>query len=337
MQFFGGPQPPIAVFDSAFDRIDDFLALALLFGTEGKNDVRLSAVSVSRPDFATAQFVEFIRRFYSGMPNGTGFAAAFPVGLPEGKAAAPPAPLAAMLAQKGEDGASVFKPPIAHLYETGDPATVLRNALSASTPKGSIVVVSGPLTSVAQMLALRGMKETIALNVKHLAVAGGFAETSAKDRLARDAKAAQFVFAEWPTPIFLCGEDVGAAARYPGASIEKDFAYAKEHPVAEAYRAFGTMPYDAPTTGMDAALYAARPSNGFVQASEPGTLRMAAGGALEFTPGAGKHHRLTLNRDKAADLIAILTELASAKPTVRARRGPRAAADANGKAPVKKQ
>src|SRR5215469_3846814 len=122
MQFFGGgPPAPIAVFDSAFDRIDDFLALALLFGTEGKNEVRLSAVSISRPDFATAQFVEFIRRFYSGMPNGTGFAPAFPIGLPDGKAAGP-SPVAALMAQKGEDGAPVFKPPIEHAYETGEPA-----------------------------------------------------------------------------------------------------------------------------------------------------------------------------------------------------------------------
>jgi hypothetical protein len=177
-----------------------------------------------------------------------------------------------------------------------------------------LIVVSGPLTTVAQMLALRGGKEMLALNVRSLAIAEPLA--------ARDAKAASFVFAEWPTPIFLCSEEAGSAVRYPGASIEKDFAWSKAHPIADAYRAFGTMPYDAPTVPADAALYAARPSSPFFKLSEPGTLRLSASGAIEFTAGAGKHHRVTVNPDKAADLVTVLTELASAKPVIRARRGP---------------
>ncbi len=337
MQFFGGgPQGSLTVFDAPFDRIDDYLALALLFGAEGKGEVRLNAISVSRPDFATAQFVECIRRFYSGMPNGTGFAAAFPPGLASGKAPALP-PIAALFAKKGPDGAQLYKPPIDEAYETGDPATVLRNSLSAGAPKGAVVIAAGPLTTVAQLLALRGGKELIALNVKHLVIGGGFSPAGAQDRLARDPKAAGFVFSEWPTPIFLCGEDAGAAAKYPGASIEKDFAYSPAHPIADAYRAFGPMPYDAPTTSMDAALYAARPTAPFFKVSEPGSFRLAAGGALEFTPGAGKHQRITLDPAKTADLVTILTELASAKPVVRAGRGRRGAAIDPNATPGKKK
>ena len=332
MQFPGaGPQPPIAVYDSSFDRIEDFLTMAVLSGLDGKGDLRFNAVSVSRPDFATAQFVEVVKRFYSGTPFGTGFAAAFPVGLAAGKDKPLPV-VAGLLTKKAEDGSQPYKGPIARYSDTGDPATVMRNSISAANPKAALVVTSGPLTSIAQMLALRGVKEMLALNVRHLAIAGS-------DHIAADPKAAQFVFAEWPTPIFFCGEDVGKAALYPGASIEKDFAWSKVHPVADAYRAFGAMPYDAPTTPLDAALFAGRPGNGFLKPSDPGTLRLGANG-VELTPGAGKHHRLQLEPGKSADLVTILTELASAKPVVRARRGPRAAdanADANTPAAVKKR
>ncbi len=40
--------------------------------------------------------------------------------------------------------------------------------------------------------------------------------------------------AEWPSPIVFSGFEVGLAVTYPAASIEKDFGYAKNHPLAEA-------------------------------------------------------------------------------------------------------
>ena len=318
MQFFGGPQAPLVVYDSAFDRVEDFLALALLFGLDGKGEGRMNSASVSRPDFATAQFIEVIRRFYSGMPNGSGFAAAFPVGMVDGKGAATPAAVTTVLAEKGDDGKPLYKQPLERVNETGDPATVMRNSLSAANPKTALVIVSGPLTNIAKMLALRGGKEMIATNVKLLAVA------DAGGRMSRDAKAAQFVMAEWPTPIAVCSEEAAASVRYPGASIEKDFAYSKAHPIADVYRAFGTMPYDAPTAPLAAAFYAVRPSSGIVKPA-----------------GEGKPLKLTIDPAKTADLVTLYTELASAKPVVLARRGPRAAAaaDANGDTPpvVKKK
>jgi hypothetical protein len=342
MQFPGAGPPSVGVlFDSGFDRIDDLLALALLYGLDGKGEMRMSAVTVSRPDFAAAQFCEIVKRFYSGAAGGFGFGASFPVGLAvEEKGKPPVKPLPAystLLAKTAEDGAPLYKPAIESFIDTGDPATVLRNALTASQPHNTIMIAGGPLTSLARLLEMRGSKEMIALNVRHLAIAAG--PWIAADGYA--GKAAQRVFDEWPTPIYACSVELGAAVRYPASSIEKDFAWSKAHPVADAYRAFGTMPYDAPTSTMDASLYAIRPDAGYFKLSGPGVFRASAAG-VEFTASAqGKHQLLMPDDAKTGDVVKALTELASAKPVVRARRGPRADAKADPNAdkpqPVKKQ
>jgi hypothetical protein len=335
MQFPGAAPPSVGVlFDSAFDRIDDLLALALLYGLDGKGEMRMSAVTVSRPDFAAAQFCDIVKRFYSGAPGGFGFGAAFPVGLAaeeKGKPQVKALPAySTLLAKTGEDGAALYKPGIEKFDDTGDPATVLRNALTASQPHNTIVIAGGPLTSLARLLEMRGSKEMIALNVRHLAIAAG-------PWIGADAKAAQRVFDDWPTPIYACSAELGAAILYPASSIEKDFAWSKAHPVADAYRAFGTMPYDAPTSAMDASLYAVRPTAGYFKLSGPGVFRASAAG-VEFTASAqGKHQLLMPDEAQTGAVVKALTELASAQPVVRARRGPRADPNADKPQPIKKQ
>jgi hypothetical protein len=320
------------LFDSAFDRIDDLLALALLYGLDGKGEARVAAVTVNRPDLAAAQFCDIVKRFYTGAPAASsGFAASFPVGL----AAGPPKPLpvyAALLAKNGDDGAPIYKPAFETFEETGDPATVLRNALSASQPNNSILIAGGPLSAIARLLALRGCKEMIALNVRYLAIAAG-PWTASTPAAAKDA---QRVFDEWPTPIYAAGAELSAAIRFPAASIEKDFAWSKAHPVTDAYRAFQPMPYDAPTPSMDAALYAVRPKAGYFKLSGPGNFRTAASG-VEWTAAAqGKRQLLLPEESQTANAIKAFTELASAQPVVRARRGPRTDPNADKPQPIKK-
>jgi hypothetical protein len=339
MQFPGAAPPSVGVlFDSAFDRIDDLLALALLYGLDGKGEMRMSAVTVSRPDFAAAQFCDIVKRFYAGAAGGFGgFGASFPVGLAgagQGKPQANTLPVySTLLAKTGDDGAPLYKPAIEGYNDTADPATVLRNALTASQPRNTIVVAGGPLTSLARLLDMRGSKEMIALNVRYLAIAAGPWIAAGGNAT----KAAQRVFDDWPTPIYASSAELGDAVRFPASSIEKDFAWSKAHPVADAYRAFGTMPYDAPTSAMDASLYAIRPTAGYFKLSGPGLFRPSAAG-IEFTASAqGKHQLLTPDEAQTGAVVKALTELASAQPVVRARRGPRTDPNADKPQPVKKQ
>src|ERR1039458_476426 len=87
-----------------------------------------------------------------------------------------------------------------------------------------------------------------------------------------DIPAARHLFAEWPTAIALAPAELGDALPFPGASIDKDFAWSEAHPLEAAYRAYRPMPYDAPALAMAAALYAVRPQETYLKLSDPGTV-----------------------------------------------------------------
>jgi hypothetical protein len=337
MQFGGGGTPPVGVlFDGAFERIGDLLALAVLYGLQSKSEARVASISVNRPDLTAAQFCDALKSYYSGGGFGGFGGGGLPVGAAEGTQQ--PLPVyAKLLAKKGEDDEPVYKPGLTRFLDTADPATVMRNALTASQPHNSIVVASGSLASVAGLLALRGSNLLIVDTVRYLVIA------DLKNADPKHLTDAQRVFAEWPTPIYLCGAEIGDAIRYPAASIENDFKGPKPNPFADAYRAFGEMPYDAPTASADAGLFAVRMKANLFKLSDPGTFRVSAAGALELEPSAsGKHRRLIFDETQKDNVVKALTELASTPPRAGGgRRGARpdadAPANANQPAAVKKK
>ncbi len=54
------------------------------------------------------------------------------------------------------------------------------------------------------------------------------------------------------------GFEIGLALPYPHVSIERDYAYVKHHPLAEAYYAYIPPPHDRPTWDLTSVLYAVR-------------------------------------------------------------------------------
>ena len=101
---FGGQKPPAGVvFDSAMGGIGDALALAMLFGLQGKNDSRVISVSITRSSLAAAAFTEALTRFYLGEPGP--FGGAMPIGVEEGgKLRDDPPMAAAVLARQTAEG-----------------------------------------------------------------------------------------------------------------------------------------------------------------------------------------------------------------------------------------
>src|SRR5207248_2813372 len=95
--------------------------------------------------------------------------------------------------------------------------------------------------------------------------------------------AARKLLAEWPTPVFAAGREIGDALLFSATSIEKDFAWSPAHPVVEAYRAFKAMPYDAPTWDMAPVLYSVRPQEGYFKLSDPGTISVLDDGRTNFS------------------------------------------------------
>jgi inosine-uridine nucleoside N-ribohydrolase len=324
------PQPrgriasPGAFFDSDFSTIDSALAVSLLYGLQGKNECRLAIISMSRPNLAVAGFADTVQRFYHG-PAAT-FAQLPPIGMStNGAPGETPAAFVAPFQKKQADGTPVYKNQVISVIDTGDPCTLIRNYLEAQADQTALFVLAGPATNLAAALAFPGLADLIAAKVKHLVVAGGaFPAGPPEAHVKADIAAAKKVFAEWPTPIVASGAEVGSALEFPGASIEKQFAEAMpDNPVADAYRAWQPMPYDAPSWAMTAALYAARPKEDYFTLSGPGMIDVDRDGRTSFTASEkGNHRYLIVDPAQKEKITLAYVELASAKPQAPRRFGP---------------
>jgi hypothetical protein len=302
MQFQQGKPAVGVVYDCDMGTIDDALALAMLFGLQGKGTLRVISVSVSKPNLKAAEYCDVLTRFYNGEPGG--FFGPSPIGMAlAAKLDSETAMVSAPLAGKYSRG-------IAKLNDTADPVAQIRNALTAQFDQNAVVVMAGPATNLAGVLDLPGTKDLIVKKAKLLCVTdfGG------------NVAAARKVLAEWPSPIVHAPAELGNALLFPGGSIEKDFAWSAAHPLVDAYKAYKPMPYDAPSWAMTAALYAARPADADFKVSDAGTLSVADNGAVRFTAGAGKHRQLMLDPAQKDRIIQLYTELASAKPVPRTGR-----------------
>ena len=324
MPQFGGRQSAGAFFDTDFSGIDSLLAVSLLYGLQGKGDCRVAVITMSRPNLQVAGFADAVQRFYHG-PAGN-FSELPPIGMrTEGAPGETSAAFTAPLARKRPDGSPVYRNQVRSVIDTADPATLLRNYLEAQHDGGAFLVAGGPASNLAAALAFPGLTALIAAKVKYLVIAGGaFPQGPAQPQVQADLPASRKLFAEWPTPIVAAGAEVGAALPFPGASIDTQFAAAvPDHPVADAYRAYRPMPYDAPTGAMAAALYAARPGAGYFKLSEPGKIEIDDGGRTTFTAmEKGNHQYLIVDPAQTEKIAAAYVELASAKPMVRRFRPP---------------
>jgi len=291
MQFpFTKPSVGILL-DSAMRRIDDVLALAMLHAYAGKGEARTAAVGVSSPDLQAAQFCDSMWAFYASATTGTAamFMHAPPVGLADGKPSAGLAMLREPLARRTADGKPVYPNTIKSVDDTAEVPTLFRNALMAQYDQDAAIVLSGPATNLVQLLDMYGAKDWITRKVRLLCVTGVDIEA--------DAAAAQKLFAGWPTPMVMAGREIGEALPFPGEAIEKDFAWTTADPVADAYRAYRPMPYDAPSWAMAAMLYAVHPNDGYFKLS-----------------GSGNPRQLVLDPAQKDRIIQAYVALASAKP-----------------------
>jgi hypothetical protein len=323
---FGGKQPLGVVYNTSMSRPDAALALAELYGFEGKREARMGSVCVVGAGLKAAIFCDMTARFYQLGPERNANQV-----LPVGLAALDPLPpdppmVAPAVERKDEKGEPRYIHNVNKLTDTSLAEAVLRNGVIFNAE--AVVILSAPATYLARTLDLLGTRDLYRQRVKRLVIVDDGTPQ-------KDAAALRRVIAEWPTPVFYCGPEVGQALRFPGAAIEKDFAWVPAHPVADAYRAFQPMPYDTPAYDVAAAHYAVHPDSGFFQLSEPGALSVADSGLLAFSTGGGKVQRLIVDIEKKPQAIAAFVEVASAKPVAppqRFRRPDAKAQDAAGAA-----
>jgi hypothetical protein len=268
-------KPVTAVlFDSSIeDEIGQVLALTLLLSYNAKGEIRLSSLSVSRNNLKLAAFCDLMSRFFL-VSSAIGMAA-------NGPSTTSVPPMIQAVLTKRSDART-----ISQLNDTADPVALIRNALTAQPDQNSVVVLSGPPVNLLGLLALPGSKQLIQKKVRTLVIAAP----------TQDAEGMKKLFAEWPGSVIVAGEDLGQSLRFPGECIEKDFGWATNHPLVDAYRAAKTMPYDASATAMAAVLYAAHPENSFFKLSE---------------------RQLALNPEYIGRIIQTCREVVSAKPEPR--------------------
>ena len=221
--------------------------------------------------------------------------------MPEGRGPADDKPaLAALLAKKTADGTPLYSSPITGLVNTAESAILIRNLLLAQHDGNAAIVLAGPATGVVRILGLyvpgrRSRRSASSWSSPPVRSRPGAPEATIKS----DVAAARKLFAEWPTPIVAVGSEVGDALPYPGASIEKDFAWAPAHPVVDAYRALKPMPYDAPASALAAVLYAVHPDDGLFQAVGPGHDHRARRRPDAVHAGGGRQASLSDRRSRA--------------------------------------
>jgi len=304
--------PITVIFDTDMGNdVDDALALALLHSLESRGECRIAAVTITKDNPWAAAYVDIVNTFYGR--------AYIPIGMVKNSGITPEAsPMIQAPAERKEaDGRPVYPRRIASGSEAPDAVAVLKRILAAE-PDGSVVIVQvGFSTNLARLL--RSGPDAVELarrKVKLLVLmAGNFAEPKPEFNVERDVTSAQVLLREWPGAIVASGFEIGNALLFPASAIEHDFGYAKDHPVAEAYRDYKTMPYDRPTWDVTAALYAVRPDRGYFRLSPPGTISADDRGRTTFRAEAsGRHRYLVLDEAQRARALEAMVMLASEPP-----------------------
>ncbi len=343
------PDAPPVIFDTdMWSDIDDALALAMLHSLHEQHEINLVAVTVSTAEPWSASYVDLVNTFYGhadipiGLthdgPTPEDFAKRFP------QSKGPTTRYTEILSQRTEsDGSLRYPHQLVDGAKAPEAVSLLRKTLAAQ-PDGSVVMIQvGYSTNFARLLdspadassPLSG-RELVAQKVRLLsAMAGNFHETRSGTRtfpegspefnLMVDVRAAQKVFSSWPTPIVDSGFEIGLGMLYPGQSITGDYAYVEHHPIAETYLTFceeqkerGGMkqcPHNHPTFDLTAVLYAARPDGGYFSLSQPGRIKVLAGGGSRFEESAdGSHRHLILDEQQKARTLDAMVTLASRPP-----------------------
>ena len=304
---FEGKQPQGVIYITSMDRPDAVLALALLYGLQAKRDSRMGSVCITGAGLGAAIFCDLVQRFYTPGPLRNGNQQLMP-GLPaEGKMPPDSPMLTAAIDRKNDKGEPAYARSIKRVSDTSLPEAVIRNGVIFNAD--AVMILSAPATYLAKSLDLQGVKELYKERVKRLVIVDSGA--------AQDVPAIRKVLAEFPSPVFFCPKETGDAILFPGASLDKDFAWAPLHPIVDAVKAYKPGPYDPPTYDMAGALYAVHPDQNFFTLSEPGSISVTDDGRMRFTPGQGGRIRSAVadpaQREK---VVKTYVELASAKPPV---------------------
>ena len=289
--------------------IDDTLALALIHALENRAEVRLLAVTITKDNRYCAPFVDLVNTYY-GRPD-------IPIGVVRNGKTPEDSPMIELPAKR-RDAAGHYVYP--HRIESGaqapDAVELLQRVL-AEQPDHSVTIAQiGFSTNLARLLQTSGGRDLIQRKVKVLCLmAGNFRKPKPEYNVYTDPASAKIVFEQWPTAMIFSGFEIGQAVVFPYESIQDDFQYAANHPVAEAYRIFLPKHEDRPAWDPTAVLEAIRPSRKYFDLSPAGRVSLGPKNTTTFSADPqGNCRYLIVNPDQAVRVRELLTALVSEPP-----------------------
>jgi hypothetical protein len=120
----------------------------------------------------------------------------------------------------------------------------------------------------------------------------------------------------------MAGTELNDALPFPGSSLDAIAQWAPEHPVVDAYRAYKSMPYDAPTQAMAAVLHAVSPEENHFALSESGTIAILDDGRTRFTASPdGRHRYLIAKPEQKESVLRTYVQLVTEQPPAPPARG----------------
>jgi inosine-uridine nucleoside N-ribohydrolase len=291
--FAADPVPLIFDTDMGND-VDDALALAVIHALESRGEAKLLAVTITKDNRFAAPYIDIVNTFYR-RPQ-------IPIGMVRNGKTPEDAPMIRVPVER-----KIYPHRIADGSAAPEAVEVLRKALHGAADGTVVIAQVGFSTNLARLLASDAA--LIKRKVKLLSVMFGHFPTGRPEyNVKTDIPAAQKLVDEWPTPIVFSGFEIGEALKFPATSIEREFAWAQDHPVVDAYRNYQKMPYDRQTWDLTSVLYGVRPEGKYFNLSAPGKVTVDEKGQTSFAEAAGGRHRYLIldPSQKARTLEALI-------------------------------
>ena len=288
---------------------DDALALGMIHALENREEVRLLAVTITKDNHNAAVYIDLVNHFY-GRPD-------IPIGLVRnGKTPNDTPMLNVPVERRDAQGHYVYPRRLQPDSQIPDAVEVLTRVLTEQPDSSVTIAQIGFSTNLARLVANPAGRALAARKVKALyLMAGNFQQPKPEYNVFTDAPAFADLMKNWPSPMIFSGFEIGLVITYPMQSIDRDFAWAADNPVVEAYKVYTGKPEDHPNWDSTAVLDAIRPDRGYFDLSPPGNVMLGDKAATVFTPDPnGKCRYLILKPDQVSRIRELIATLVSQPP-----------------------
>lgn len=311
-------QPVKLIFDTDMGNdVDDLMALCMIHSLQKRGACELLAVTVTKDHPQAAAFVDAVNTFY-GYPD-------TPIGVVRDGAAKEAGKFNLLADERNADGSPRYPHDLRSGADAPEAVALIKKVLGAQPDASVVIAQVGFFTNLARLLDDAEGRALAARKVRLLSImAGAFQTVDWNTRhleynVKLDVPAAQKLAKQWPTPVVWSGYEIGVAAAFPHAVIERDLDYLPHHPLKEAYYLYNPPPHDRPTWDPTAVLHAVLPDRGYFDLSPPGTVEVEDDAATLFRPsrdGKGRHRYLAMRPEQAARVREAIVQL-SAEPPAR--------------------